>query len=273
MKRWVHHSYLKVAIALVCVVVFILYIMTPKTIDSISGYVERREVPLSFLVTGRVDEIFVDEGQTVTGGQILATVEPTLYIDRCQQMRANYELAQSQYEYALKEFNRQALLSQTQTNSQQNYDQALAQYHQAQASLLAAESVWSQSEYELKQTQLYAPNSGVPTRRLAELGSVCSPGVPVFTLCLDAPVWIRAYATLKQLDALAPGSLVEISTDMGRKYTGSVGYISPQAEFTPKTVQTNDLRPLLVYRLRIVVSNPDSALRQGLPVQITPKNV
>jgi HlyD family secretion protein len=72
------------------------------------------------------------------------------------------------------------------------------------------------------------------------------------------------------LGRFAPGTRVNLETDSrsGRPYRGVVGFVSPTAEFTPKSVETPDLRTSLVYRLRIVVENPDSQLRQGMPVTV-----
>ena len=83
-------------------------------------------------------------------------------------------------------------------------------------------------------------------------------------------VWIRAFVPETLLSRVAPGTEVRIITDeqAGKTYRGRVGYVSPQAEFTPKTVETPELRTQLVYRVRIRVENPDAGLRQGQPVTI-----
>ena len=82
---------------------------------------------------------------------------------------------------------------------------------------------------------------------------------------------MRAYVGEPDLGRIAPGTAVRVKSDSSDKvYRGQVGFISPRAEFTPKTVETNDLRTDLVYRLRIVIDEIDSdgALRQGMPVTI-----
>jgi len=69
---------------------------------------------------------------------------------------------------------------------------------------------------------------------------------------------------------VVPGTRVEVTSDSSAtRYSGQVGFVSPRAEFTPKTVETPELRTDLVYRLRIVVTDPDDALRQGMPVTVT----
>jgi len=97
-----------------------------------------------------------------------------------------------------------------------------------------------------------------------------SAGSTVFTLSLDAPVWVRAYVGETDLGRVPPGTQVHVRSDSSsRSYDGIVGFVSPEAEFTPKNVETRDLRTALVYRLRVVVQNPDAALRQGMPVTVT----
>jgi HlyD family secretion protein len=126
-----------------------------------------------------------------------------------------------------------------------------------------------QARLQLSDTRLVSPSDGTILTRATEPGSMLSQGSTVFTLSLDAPVWVRAYAAEPDLGAVAPGTAVRIFTDSRTApYDGTVGFVSPTAEFTPKNVETQDLRTALVYRLRIVVTNPDAALRQGMPVTV-----
>jgi len=92
---------------------------------------------------------------------------------------------------------------------------------------------------------------------------------PVYSLSLRDPVYLRAYVSEPHLGWLVPGAAVTVHTDSSAKvYQGRIGFISPRAEFTPKSVETTDLRTDLVYRLRIVVPDADDGLRQGMPVTI-----
>jgi len=126
-----------------------------------------------------------------------------------------------------------------------------------------------QGKLQLADARLIAPADGTILTRAAEPGTMLTAASTVYTLSLDAPVWVRAYAAESELGRLAPGTAVKIFTDSRQTpYDGTVGFVSPTAEFTPKNVETADLRTALVYRLRIVVSNPDGALRQGMPVTI-----
>jgi HlyD family secretion protein len=89
-------------------------------------------------------------------------------------------------------------------------------------------------------------------------------------MALDDEVWVRAFAPEPLLPRVAPGTEVVLATDgTSKTYRGRIGYVSPAAEFTPKTVETPELRTQLVYRLRIRVENPDDGIRQGMPITIT----
>jgi len=141
---------------------------------------------------------------------------------------------------------------------------------QAKADLAQAEAALASAELQVKDSILLAPADGVILTRAQEAGAILQAGATVFTLSLQKPVWVRAYVHETELGRIHPGSKVEIYTDTRKDghYSGQIGFISPRAEFTPKTVETTQLRTALVYRLRIVVDNPDEGLRQGMPVTI-----
>ena len=138
-----------------------------------------------------------------------------------------------------------------------------------QARLAAAQAARAQAATALADTVLAAPSTGTIIARVREPGSMVVSQSPTYSLSLDAPVYVRAYVSEPDLGRIAPGMQVRVRSDSSDKvYQGQIGFISPRAEFTPKTVETADLRTDLVYRLRIVVTNADAALRQGMPVTI-----
>jgi HlyD family secretion protein len=141
----------------------------------------------------------------------------------------------------------------------------------ARSQLEAAEAALALAERELADTKLYAPSAGVIQARILEPGDMAFPQTPVFTLALTDPVWIRAYAPEPDLGRITPGMRAEVTTDSfpAKVYPGWVGFISPTAEFTPKQVETTELRGKLVYRLRVYVCNPANELRLGMPVSVS----
>ena len=139
----------------------------------------------------------------------------------------------------------------------------------ARARLGAAEAARKSARTNLSDTRLVAATDGTIITRVAEPGSLVQPGEPVVTIAIDRPVRVRAYVAEPDLTRIGPGMAVEVRVDgRAEPYRGTIGHISAQAEFTPKSVQTEDLRTDLVYRLRIVVDNPDDGLRQGQPVSV-----
>jgi HlyD family secretion protein len=143
----------------------------------------------------------------------------------------------------------------------------------------AAEAATAQAQLKLDDAVLLAPDSGVLLSRVREPGSIVQAGTPIATLALTKPIWVRAYVNETDLGVVAPGTAALVYTDSNpaHPYTGKIGFVSPVAEFTPRTVQTPDLRTDLVYQLRVIVDAPDQGLRQGMPVTVkikrsSPKN-
>jgi HlyD family secretion protein len=145
--------------------------------------------------------------------------------------------------------------------------QARANIALAQANLVAAEAKLHLDEVTLSYTTLSAPFSGTVSVREAELGELAGPGVVIFTLDdLDHP-WLRAYVNEQDIGKVRLGEAVELATDTypSKIYHGHISFISPEAEFTPKTVQTFAERVTLVYRIRIDIANPLHELLPGMP--------
>jgi membrane fusion protein YbhG len=141
----------------------------------------------------------------------------------------------------------------------------------ARAQLAEQEAALVQSQRRLADADLVAPNDGVILTRAREKGAIVQAGETVFTLTLASPVWVRTYVNERDLGLIRPDMPASVTTDTApnRPYAGHIGFISPTAEFTPKTVETRELRTGLVYRLRVVVDNPDGGLRQGMPVTVS----
>ena len=126
------------------------------------------------------------------------------------------------------------------------------------------------TQTNIDDTHLRAPADATVISRVREPGSIVSPLDVVYVLSLSTPVAVRAYVAETQLGMVHPGMEVTVSSDTApqRWVRGRIGFISPEAEFTPKSVETPELRTDLVYRLRIIVDNPDESLRQGMPVTV-----
>lgn len=141
----------------------------------------------------------------------------------------------------------------------------------AEATLQADQAQLALVRRQLSDADLYAPADGVIQDRLLEPGDMASPQRPVYTLALTNPLWVRAYVGETDLGRIHPGMLATVHTDSfpDKSYDGWVGFISPTAEFTPKSVETREVRTDLVYQVRIFVCNPQNQLRLGMPAVAT----
>ena len=146
---------------------------------------------------------------------------------------------------------------------------------EAAAAVEAAKSAGRYEKNQLEYTKIYAPADGIVSSRIQEPGATVSAGQPVYTVTKTEPLWIRVYLPEPKLGRVDYGSKAVIVTDgidpatgERKHYRGHVGYISPVAEFTPKTVQTEELRTDLVYRLNIYVDDADRFLKQGMPTTV-----
>ncbi len=233
-------------------------------------------------------------GQVATAEAGLAELLHGSRPEEIEQARAQVSDGEAALVNARLTFKRQQELLKSGNTPQSNYDQALALLQQAEARLANAKAALSLAvqgprseridaargqvaqsraalalaEQRLADTRLTAPEDGVILARVREPGTIAAVGDVVYSMVLTHPTWIRAYVAEPSLERLHPGMTAEIRTDGGKSYRGKVGYISPLAEFTPKTVQTPEQRAELVYRLRLVVEQADESLRQGMPVSV-----
>jgi HlyD family secretion protein len=141
---------------------------------------------------------------------------------------------------------------------------------QAEAQLRADDAQVALLRQELADAQLVAPCDATVRTRLMEPGEMASPQTPVYSLAITDPKWIRAYVDEPNLSKVHPGMIATVTTDSfpDRPIDGWVGFISPIAEFTPKDVQTEELRTSLVYEIRVFVKDPGDELRLGMPVTV-----
>jgi HlyD family secretion protein len=143
---------------------------------------------------------------------------------------------------------------------QEDIEDARAQVNQAQVSLRLAGT-------QLSYAVLYCPISGVVLVKSGEIGEVVNPGTSVLTLADINNVWLKAYIPETDLGKVKWGQEVIVTTDLRPKkeYRGRISFISSQAEFTPKQIQTEKERVTLVYRIKIDIPNPDRELKPGMP--------
>jgi len=140
----------------------------------------------------------------------------------------------------------------------------------ADAQLQAAKAEQALLQHRVDQAELRAPQSGIIRARLLEPGDMASPQRAAYTIALTNPKWVRAYVTEVDLGRVRQGMTANVNVDSnpGRAIPGRIGFISSVAEFTPKTVQTEELRTSLVYEVRILVDDAADTLRLGMPATV-----
>jgi HlyD family secretion protein len=141
---------------------------------------------------------------------------------------------------------------------------------QAEAQLRSQQAQFALLKQQLADANLTAPVDAVIRSRLMEPGEMASPQKPVFSLAITDPKWVRAYISETDLGKIRSGEVASIGIDSfpKRRFEGWIGFISPVAEFTPKTVQTEELRTSLVYEVRVFVKDPSDELRLGMPATV-----
>ena len=141
---------------------------------------------------------------------------------------------------------------------------------QAEAQLEVSKAELELLKHQLNLFELISPIDAVVRSRLLEPGDMASPQRPVYALAITNPKWVRAYIKEADLGMIKPGMGARVTTDSypGQPIHGYIGYISSVAEFTPKTVQTEELRTSLVYEIRVYVDDPEDRLRLGMPATV-----
>ena len=241
------------------------------------------------------------EAQTAAQKQVLERLLNGTRPEDIRKARADVDLAKAEVENARRTKARREALVTKKAASKQEVDDAQGAFDEAEARQAASqaaldlavagprkediaearatlEAFTAQLELakvELADASLHAPANGVIQERLLEPGDMASPQKPVFTLALTDPVWVRAYVAEPDVGKLKLGMAALVQTDSfpGKNYEAWVGFISPTAEFTPKSVEVLELRTRLVYQARVFVKNPADELRLGMPatVRIDPR--
>ena len=191
----------------------------------------------------------------------------TINLNRVSAMRARNAISQKELDNA-RSSDRSARAELR--SAQEQLDMLLSGYREEEV-LAQRAAALELAEIRLRDALLTAPQDGIVLTRAREAGAIVQAGQTVYTLSLVDPVWLRVYVDEPQLGRIKPGMAVRVRVDAvpDKEFSGRVGFISPAAEFTPKSVETMEVRTSLVYRLRVQVDDPDNVMRQGMPVTVT----
>jgi HlyD family secretion protein len=154
--------------------------------------------------------------------------------------------------------------------SRQDFDNAKATFDVAAAKVDADDAQLALLRQQLKDAELYAPVDATVRSRVMEPGDMASPTRAIYTLAVTDPKWVRVYVAETDLAKIHPGMKADVHVDAypNRGFPGWVGFVSSVAEFTPKNIETEDLRTSLVYEVRVFVHDPDDDLRLGMPATV-----
>lgn len=231
----------------------------------------RQKAMLAQLERGyRVEEI-AQARAAVSGASALAE-NAQITLKRVSAMRVSNAIAQKDLDNARAQYHAAGAKLRS---AQEQLDMLLSGYREEEvlsqrASVAVAEAAFNLAEIQLRDAVLKAPQKGIVLTRARESGAIVQTGQTVYTLSLTDPVWLRAYVDEPHLGRVKPGMTAKILVDSvpGKSFSGVVGFISPTAEFTPKTVETGEVRTSLVYRLRVQADDPENVMRQGMPITL-----
>ena len=237
---------------------------------ALSGTVEVTEVNVGFKVPGRVRTLFTDEGRAVNSGDKVAELDSAELESLVNQSSANVRNAEARQEKARNDFERYTKLYKDEVVSPQQMDAAKTAYEEAASQLQMYVAALRTARVKLSDSVIYAPLNGIVLRKNVEQGETVNTGTPVFTIGDMEHPWIKVYVKEDKLGFVKLGQKAEITVDSfpGKKYEGTVSYISSEAEFTPKNVQTREERVKLVFGVKVSVKNQGSELKPGMPADV-----
>lgn len=251
---------------IVCAVYFVQEREHDKWIK-VSGNIEGDDVRISFRVDGQITELLTDEGKVVKAGDIVARLNTDELTKERDNAAASLKAAEFDYELAKINYRRSenllkegAVSAQKRDQDKTSYDAGKAKVEQLKASLALAET-------RLGFAELASPLDGFILVKSSLSGEVVKSGTPVFTAVDLHNIWVTAYIDERDLGRVKLNQAADVVTDTfpGKKYKGWVSFISSQAEFTPKFIQTQEERVKLVYRIKVRVDNSSLELKPGMP--------
>ena len=233
----------------------------------VSGNIEATDIRLAFRVQGKIIELLVDEGGVIKAGDTVARLATDELVKIKNEAESSLKSAEFAYERARDDYARAENLFQAGAISAQKRDTAKTAVDSAKANAEALRASLDLAITRLGFAELTSPIDGFILTKSAEAGEVVPAGATIFTLADLKNIWLTAYINEKDLGRVKLNQGADIKTDTypGRIYKGRISFISQEAEFTPKQIQTQEERVKLVYRIKIAVDNANLELKPGMP--------
>jgi HlyD family secretion protein len=233
----------------------------------VSGNIEGDDVRISFRVNGQIIELLTDEGRVIKQGETVARLNTDELSKIRNEAAASLKAAEYDYKLSRVDYRRAHNLFKAGAISAQQRDEARTKFDADKANVDQLKASLELAETRLGFAELLSPLNGFILVKSSLPGEVIQPGTPVFTAIDLNNIWVTAYINETDLARVKLDQEAEVLTDTypGKKYKGRVSFVSSEAEFTPKTIQTTEERVKLVYRIKVRVDNSSLELKPGMP--------
>jgi HlyD family secretion protein len=272
-----------VLIAVVAIVIAVVVVLNrPVRQIVLTGVVTTDEVIVSPEIEGRIEKLFVNQGDMVTNGQLIARIEPELWradaaFYASSEQASSYDLAQAQadLENAKLNFERIQGLYSNNVESVQDYDAARTTYDSAQARVDAAkkqiQAAAAQSQKArvyLDYTKIYAPTNGIVDVRAALEGEVVNAGQAIVTLINPDDLWVSANVEETYIDRIRLGDQLQVRLPSGATRMGTVFYRAVDADYATQRDVSRTKRDIKTFEVRLRCDNSDRALAVGMTAYV-----
>ncbi|HUA65106.1 MAG TPA: efflux RND transporter periplasmic adaptor subunit [Alphaproteobacteria bacterium] len=273
-----------ILISVAAIAIAVGYVLSrPPHQISLTGVVTTDGVIVSPQIAGRIEKLFVDQGDIVTNGQLIARIEPELWradaaFYASSEQASSYDLAQAQadLENARLNFERIQGLYSNNVESVQNYDAARTTYDSARArvdsakkQIQAAAAQSQKAKVYLDYTKVYAPTNGIVDVRAALEGEVVNTGQAIVTLINPDDLWVSANVEETYIDRIRLGDKLEVRLPSGATRTGTVFYRAVVADYATQRDVSRTKRDIKTFEIRLRCDNSDRALAVGMTAYVT----
>ncbi|HUE36498.1 MAG TPA: efflux RND transporter periplasmic adaptor subunit [Candidatus Acidoferrum sp.] len=270
-----------IVIVAVGVVLYFMFNQPPSEI-ALTGVVTTDEVIVSPEIEGRIDQLYVAQGDTVTNGELIARIQPELwnadasfYASSEQQSTYNLAQAQADLENARLNFERIRGLYSNDVESVQDYDAARTAYDSAQAradaakkQIQAAAAQSQKAKVYLDYTKIFAPTNGIVDTRAALQGEVVNAGQAIVTLINPDDLWVRADVEETYVDQVRLGDKLQVRLPSGATRTGTVFFRGVDADYATQRDVSRTKRDIKTFEVRLRCDNSDRALAVGMTAYV-----
>jgi HlyD family secretion protein len=254
----------------------------PPAEITLTGMVTTDEVVISSQIQGRLQRLNVKEGETVTNGELLGTIQPqeqladvAFYTSTEQQVAAQTTQAKADLENARLVYQRESTLFRQKAESEQAYDQARTAYDAAKARVKAlkeqsqaAAAEKEKAAVQLNYTKIRAPLDGIVDTRVALAGEVVKPGQAIVTLLNPDDLWVRADVEESYIDRIHLGEKLMVRLPSGAEKEGTVYYRSVDADYATQRDVSRTKRDIKTFEIRLRCDNRDRSLVVGMTAYV-----